>query len=129
MSQDKQLFEGFVLEISLPTYEGSINIYPDHTELITLLDIGKVSVKHAESKEELHILIKGGLAYVKDNEILILAEEAVLPHELTAHEIEKAINNAMEEISGELPPAVFIQLEKQLKFAMFKKSFLEDLKK
>lgn len=125
VSQNRPLFEGEAFSINLPSKEGKITILPQHSELISLLDIGELTINHDSSQERTQILVNGGLVYVRNNEVLILADDAAMPHELTKHEIEEAIKNAMEEISGELPPTLFIQLEKQLKFALFKKSFLE----
>lgn len=126
VSQNRPLFEGEAFSINVPSKEGRLTILPEHTDLISLLDIGELSINHDSSTKKTQILVNGGLVYVRKDEVLVLADDAAMPHELTKHEIEEAIKNAMEEISGELPPTLFIQLEKQLKFAMFKKSFLEN---
>ncbi len=126
VSQNRPLFEGEAFSINVPSKEGKITILPQHSELISLLDIGELTINQDSSQDKTQILVNGGLLYVRNDEVLVLADDATMPHELTKHEIEEAIKNAMEEISGELPPTLFIQLEKQLKFAMFKKSFLEN---
>lgn len=126
VSQNRPLFEGEAFSINVPSKEGKITILPQHTELISLLDIGELTINQDSAQDKTQILVNGGLVYVRNNEVLVLADDAAMPKELTLHEIEEAIKNAMEEISGELPPTLFIQLEKQLKFAMFKKNFLEN---
>ena len=126
VSQTQHIFEGNAYEVILPAVAGNIGILPGHTSLISLLQIGEIITKTNEAIKK--FIISGGLAYVKDDIITVLADEAVLPEKLVSRDIEQAIEDAKKQKSSELDAAELIQLEKQLRFEMFKKKFLEENK-
>jgi len=110
-----------VVEAYIPTKSGIVGILVGHEDLISLLNIGEVRVKNKDSSEFEHILVSGGILEVKDNDIIILADEADLPHEVIKEETEKAIKMAEEKISSEPLSTELILLEKQLIYQKFKK--------
>lgn len=124
ISQTKELYNSDCISITLPTSTGQITILPNHSDLITLLDMGQVFLKlvNNETKE---MLINGGTANFANNELTILTEDGVASDELIKEEIDEALKNAAEHKSSDLDPAELIQLEKQLRFEMFKKNFLQ----
>lgn len=126
VSQTQHIYEGPAYEITLPAINGILNILPGHTALISLLQVGEILAKTKDFAKK--ILISGGLAHIKNDTITVLADEAILPEELVRKEIDKAIEDAQKQKSYELPSSELIQLEKQLKFEMFKRKFLEDNK-
>jgi F0F1-type ATP synthase epsilon subunit len=71
------------------------------------------------------MLINGGTASYANNELTILTEDGVASDDLIKEEIEGALKNAKEQKSSQLDPTELIQLEKQLRFEMFKKNFVE----
>lgn len=73
VSPDKQLFAGEVVSARFPGTEGSFQVLNNHAPLIATLSEGAVIVVDAEGKS-LQIEIKGGIAEVQRNKILVLAE-------------------------------------------------------
>jgi F-type H+-transporting ATPase subunit epsilon len=109
-----------VISVSLPTVNGEIQILRDHIALITVLNQGVIFVKQHDNQRK--ILISSGFAEVKDNKIVILADDADLPENIVKEELDKAIERAEKEIAdSHLTPSELIQLEKQLRFQRFKR--------
>lgn len=124
ISQTKELYNADCTSITLPTSTGQITILPNHSDLITLLDMGQVFLKLVDNGTK-EMLINGGTASFANNKLTILTEDGVASDELIKEEIEEALKNASEYRSSDLDPAELIQLEKQLRFEMFKKNFLQ----
>ncbi len=104
--------------VFVTTTDGEIGLLPGHVNLVATLEVGEMRYKH---NGEFHpVLISGGIVQFKDDEILILADEADLPDNLVKEEISSAMRNAEEQLSGELEPAELIQLEKKLRYEKFK---------
>jgi F-type H+-transporting ATPase subunit epsilon len=125
VSQTKRIYEGSALSLSLPTIEGVITLYPEHMNLVSLLSMGTIHI--SGPKLDTDILISGGLVQVSGQNVTILSDEAVLSKDITQKEINEAIDNAKNKIAGTIDPTELIQLEKQLKFELFKKRFVEKL--
>lgn len=119
ISTKEIVFESQEIEsLSTPTQAGRIQILPNHANLITALDIGMLSVVSEGKKQD--ILISGGFMVVKENSILVLADEANKPEELVKQEIQQAINDAQAKLENTTSPSELIQLEKQLRYERFK---------
>lgn len=124
ISQTKVLFDSDCRRITLPTTTGQITILPSHSNLVTLLDMGQVSMKLIDNSTK-EVLINGGTASFANNKLTVLTEDGVASDELIKEEIEMALKNASEQKSSQLDPTELIQLEKQLRFEMFKKNFVD----
>lgn len=111
-----------VKSVSIPAAYGRIQILPGHMNLVSSLGMGDLRFSK-DGKEEI-LLLNGGFAVVKQDEVLILADDADHPAELIAQEIEESIENAQKQIENVTSPAELIQLEKQLKYEKFKKDRL-----
>lgn len=107
-------------EVYIPTTNGVIGILPNHASLISNLNIGLLRIKFT-NKEEERIVLNGGIVQVHQNIVSILADEAELAKDLQAKEIQKAIQDAEQKISGQLEASELILLEKQLRYERFKK--------
>ena len=73
ISPDKKLFSGEVKFVSLPGADGSFGVMNRHAPIISSLKKGKVKV--IDSASVAHLFeIKGGVAEVQNNKMIILAE-------------------------------------------------------
>ncbi|MFO8030226.1 MAG: ATP synthase F1 subunit epsilon [Cyclonatronaceae bacterium] len=70
------IFEGEVDAIRLPGIEGGFEVLKDHSPLVSILDIGKLIVKASDESEKV-FAISGGFTEIKDNNIIVLAEQAI----------------------------------------------------
>ncbi|NEN23023.1 ATP synthase F1 subunit epsilon [Cryomorpha ignava] len=73
ITPDKSLFKGEAKGVTVPGIDGSLGILNNHAPLITALKEGKVKVTNANN-EEVFFDIKGGVAEVLNNKVIILAE-------------------------------------------------------
>lgn len=126
ITQTKDLFKGKVDFVSVLSTTGRIGILPNHTELISTLDIGEAKITKPNGKS-INIALNGGLIIVKDNEITILTNEAALGREIVEKEIEKAIEMAQKKMSSDLLPSELIQIEKQIRYQKLKKKVASKL--
>ena len=125
LSSTKQILKSDnVKHIIVPTKNGEIGIYPGHVPLIVALDIGQMRILN--DNEEVNIAISGGFLTVRNDEIEILCDDAIMKEELVKAEIEKAEKDAEEKLASTLPETELIQLEKQLRFEKFKRKLIEN---
>ena len=114
----KIIFDGEAENVTLPTSSGNIQILSNHQNLITLLDIGVISL--ADDKKSTFICIKG-IATVRKNLISILTEEALRPENEILQEIQTAIKSAEEgKPTSTILAADLIRAEKQLRYYLLK---------
>ena len=116
LSTNKVIKDWNVKEVILPTTTGELGILPNHSELITALDIGVIRVK-ADSKW-LPIVILDGVAEVKKNKLKIFVRQA---EEL--NDIKISLEQAKKELDQNVLALAEAQTsEKFLKTINFKKS-------
>ena len=80
ISQTKELFNGEVEWIMANTVKGQIQILPNHVNMVSQLDIGEI--KYRSEGKDVSIASSGGLLVVRENTVMILANEAYLPEDL-----------------------------------------------
>jgi F-type H+-transporting ATPase subunit epsilon len=120
ISASRKLFDGEVNEVAVPGGKGDMVILPGHTSLLSTLSLGEV-VFESESQTS-RIVIDGGLVQVENDEVLVLADEAVAVDDIVLEEIEEAEKQAHERIRDEqLSSSDLIQAEKALRYERLKK--------
>lgn len=73
ISPDKKLFGGDVKSVTLPGVEGSFGVLNNHASMISSLKKGTIKViDNAQQNQTFEI--KGGVAEVHKNKIIVLAE-------------------------------------------------------
>ncbi|HQG58010.1 MAG TPA: ATP synthase F1 subunit epsilon [Candidatus Dojkabacteria bacterium] len=125
ISQTKELFTGEVDWIMANTVKGQIQILPNHVNMVTQLDIGEIKYK-LEGKT-VSVASSGGLLVVRENKVMILADEAYLSEELASLDIDNVIKMAEEKKASFTLPAELIQIEKQIRFEKLKKKMSDNL--
>ena len=73
---DRLVYEGDVDSLVLVTESGELGIWPLHAPLICALGDGIVRLHLGEGAGELHVVVMGGYAEVKDDHVIILADHA-----------------------------------------------------
>lgn len=91
------LFEGDVEGVQMPGVEGGFEVRVDHSPFVSLLDIGKLVVKTTGSSD-LVFAISGGFTEVKDNTIIVMAEQAISADQINIEEE----NSRKEQLQQEL---------------------------
>lgn len=62
--------------------EGDVGILPGHAPLLIALGLGPIKIERGERTQRM--LVDGGFLQVKDDNVIVLAEYAVLPDEVDA---------------------------------------------
>lgn len=70
------VFEGEVEGVRMPGIEGGFEVLEDHAPLVSILDIGKLVVRVPDKSEQIYA-ISGGFTEIKDNSVIVMAEEAI----------------------------------------------------
>jgi F-type H+-transporting ATPase subunit epsilon len=90
-------------EVYAPGVRGEFGILPEHAPLVSLLGPGRV--RYREGNEWKRLAIRSGFAQVSGKEVMLLADEAVLPEEAKPAEL-KARRGEVEAglVSAEVTP-------------------------
>ena len=73
ITPDQSLLEGDASAVTVPGIDGSLGILNNHAPLITALKKGAVKVTSDDGQENL-FEIRGGVAEILNNKLIILAE-------------------------------------------------------
>ncbi|MEO9872611.1 ATP synthase F1 subunit epsilon [Ekhidna sp.] len=74
VTPDEKVFEGEVTSASFPGSDGSFQILNNHAPMVSTLGKGDISY-HPEKKEEVRILVEGGVVEVMNNKVNVLVEK------------------------------------------------------
>jgi len=92
MAPDRVFLDIEAEELILPTNTGQIGILPNHTPLLTGLDIGVMLLR--EKTQWVSMAVMGGFALVQKNTITLLVNEAELGTNVVADEAKAAMEEA-----------------------------------
>ena len=86
-----------VYEVTVPTVDGEIGVFPDHEPLVTLAKTGAVKVRYAKSDTDVDFFaISGGIVRIDGQELTILVDEADHSDDIIEAESQKALERAKE---------------------------------
>jgi F-type H+-transporting ATPase subunit epsilon len=96
---DRLVYEGDVDSLILQTASGELGVWPNHAPLICALGDGEVRLHlGAETGDSvLRVLVMGGYAEVKDNNVIILADNALREDEVDGGAVKAAREKAVAE--------------------------------
>jgi F-type H+-transporting ATPase subunit epsilon len=94
ISQDRIVFRGEVDIVVLPGVEGEMGVLPNHAPILTVLKYGVITVR-SEGEED-YFTVAGGVAEVKQNQVIILADAAENVVEIDFQRAEAARKRAEE---------------------------------
>ena len=80
VTEEKYIYSGPATIVVVPGSLGELAILPNHSNLLTSLNIGTLKVY--EGQTEHAIAINGGFLQVSDNKVIVLADSAVRPDEI-----------------------------------------------
>lgn len=103
-------------QVRLPGAKGELQVLPGHAELITLLDTGVLSF--TEDGTERKFAISFGVAEIRDDKVLVLAETAESAQEIDLERAKQAQKKAQETLEGVLPDGNFRKYELKLQRAL-----------
>ncbi len=101
VTQDRSLFEGPVDIVVAPGTEGELGILPNHTPLLTTLELGVIRLRHAEGEEA--FTITGGILEVRPDVVTVLADVGENIDEIDEVRAEEARQRAEKLLEEGLP--------------------------
>lgn len=76
ISPDKELYSGEVINLNVPGSKGPFMILKNHAPIISTLEKGVIKILEKDGKSN-SIEVDGGVIEVKNNKIIVLAENAI----------------------------------------------------
>ncbi|CAL4317617.1 ATP synthase F1 subunit epsilon [Buchnera aphidicola] len=73
---EKIIFSGLIKKVKVSGIEGNLCIYPNHTQLLTFIQPGLLSIIDIKEKIE-NLYISGGILEIQPNKISILADSVI----------------------------------------------------
>ena len=93
VTQDGPLFEEEAADsVVLPGSEGEMGILPHHAAMLTTLGFGELRVRKGPAEES--FAVYGGVAEVRPDRVLVLADTAASSYELDVQKAREARENA-----------------------------------
>lgn len=105
LTQEKQVYKGEVDIVLAPSYDGQIGILVNHVNMLTKLSGGELFIIAGPSMTVL--AITGGLLDIHDNQLTILADNAVRADEIDIAVVEAAKRKAEEALREKLSDKEF----------------------
>src|SRR5688500_15535082 len=97
----RKLVEGAkATSVKLPTVKGQAEILPGHTEMVTLLETGELSV--VSDGKERKFAVSYGFAEVRKDKVLVLAETVEEAKEINLERAKTAQQKAQEALNATL---------------------------
>ncbi len=100
VSPEGEVFSGAVRHVQIPSFNGNMQVYPQHAAALIMLVPGVTSIVTAQGVAKNYVLL-GGYAQIAANAVTILAEKVVPQSDWTAaqsaalvHDLEVAYNAA-----------------------------------
>jgi F-type H+-transporting ATPase subunit epsilon len=89
LTPERVLFEGEVGFAVVQAHNGEMGFLYNHSPLISELGVGEVRLR--DEKTTNYFIVEGGAVEIRDNKLIILAENAIPKAELKVDEIEKRL--------------------------------------
>ena len=94
VTPERIVFEQDVDQVTLPTTEGEITVLPHHLPLVSMIQSGQLVVKYGG--QETAIAVHSGFVQIRDNEVVVLTENAERAEEIDEARAEAARARAEE---------------------------------
>lgn len=101
VTPERTLVDREVTEVTAPGAVGQMGVLPDHITFLGSLDTGEIRYSGAGASGTL--IMAGGVIEVRDNDVTILADDAMAPSEVDVEAARRDLADAEERI-GELDP-------------------------
>lgn len=99
LTPNGSLFDGEVSGVQVPGSEGNFEMLFNHAPIVSTLTIGKVVIKKEDQSERV-FAVNGGFIEMSDNQMTLLAEEAVEASKIDVEEARAARDAAKNKLSS-----------------------------
>lgn len=128
VSQEEQLLQTQVDQISAPTVEGEITILPKHIALFSKLKTGEL--RYLEGSNEQSLVVSDGFITVSpESEVTVMVDSATLARDISETKAKEAIEAAKATITSTSDRRELLMAEASLKRAMLEIRIAQKSKK
>jgi F-type H+-transporting ATPase subunit epsilon len=85
-------------EVVIPGSEGYFGVLPGHAALLATLGVGELMYRQGNAQH--HLALTGGFAEVRNDKVIVLAENAERPDEIDRERAQQARDRAERRLSG-----------------------------
>ena len=93
VNPERTVYEGVIIQATLPTNSGEITVLPQHCSYIASLKAGEIIIKEKNNREVL-LVISGGFIEFHGNELVVLADTAERAEEIDLKRAQEARKEA-----------------------------------
>ena len=93
LTPNGSLFDGEIIGMKVPGSAGNFEMLYNHAPIVSTLTIGKVEIQKADDTT-LSYAVSGGFVEMNDNQVTLLAEDAVESTDIDADEVRKTLTEA-----------------------------------
>ncbi len=127
VSQEGPIFEEQAADIViLPGSEGEMGILPHHAALLTTLNFGELRVRKGQAEES--FIVYGGVAEVRPDRVIVLADTAQSTYEVDEARAAEAIRHAGQLMKEGLPADRLASAAQSLRRAEVQENVLRRMK-
>jgi len=101
LTPERTIYDGDIDFVVVQAFDGELGFLPGHSPLISELGVGEIRLRDKTSTD--YMIIEGGIVEIKENKLIILAENAMRKDELNKEELEK-LHKELDEQQSELDP-------------------------
>ena len=94
---DQPFFEGECESLVVPTNDGLLGIWANHSNMIMAIVPGTITYR-VPNGEDVKAVNSNGLIKIEDNEVLILVDAIERPEDIDIHRAQRAADRAKEEL-------------------------------
>lgn len=88
-----QVADAEATAVTLPAHDGNLQILPQHAPLISNLGCG--IMRYTDKMGQVcNILVDGGVIHVRDNNVMVITSDAILPKDVSLRKVEKMLAEA-----------------------------------
>lgn len=113
-------FEGPSLGVMAQSPYGGLEILPGHTSFLAILTMGPLVVRQVEtavSGGQSIFFISGGIVHVTDQEVIILADDALRSRDLDEASADRARLRALEQLSNQKDSVNYSEVLREIALA------------
>jgi len=85
-------------EVVIPGSQGYFGVLPGHAPLLATLGIGELTYRQGTS--QFHLALTGGFAEVRNDKVIVLAENAERPDEIDRERAQRSRQRAEQRLAG-----------------------------
>ena len=111
-------------EVVIPGSQGYFGVLPGHAPLLATLGVGELTYRKGTSQR--HLALTGGFAEVRNDKVIVLAENAERPDEIDRERARRARERAERRLSGREDDVDFARAQGALTRALIRLQVAND---